>query len=369
MEQRVNDLEERIRDALSEPGWSLPPWPDPMSRIHKAARRRLARHATVVAAAVAVVVVPFAAARGIFNDRAAARPNAVQGSPVTGRKSAVVPVFAGRLAGEVAYTCHDYICLMRPGGTGKRVLMATFPEWDPAWSPNGHSLAFRGYFGPAEGDYDIYIAAADGCHVQRLTHGLNGSAPAWSPTGRQIAFTASGIMIIDANGRNLQRLTHDTRWIDMSPAWSSTGRIAFVRNRHSSSGQIFTMTARGTGLRQLTHTSSGANNPAWSPNGSKIAFVSDAGVVEVANADGANQHTLSPRSWISSSPVWTPTGQVVFLAITKDMQSHAYIVSPDGKNLRRLTSRLDAAAASQGQLAWGNSALSAPRCSAAPKPH
>ena len=60
------------------------------------------------------------------------------------------------LGGEVAYECGISICLMRPDGTGRRTLSGPFPLWDAAWSPDGGRLAFRGYYGPGDGQYDLY---------------------------------------------------------------------------------------------------------------------------------------------------------------------------------------------------------------------
>jgi Tol biopolymer transport system component len=273
--------------------------------------------------------------------------------------------FTGELNGEVAYKCGDYICLMRPDGTGRRTLTATYPEWDAAWSPDGRRLAFRGYYGLGDGQYDLYLLDANGCHLTRLTRQVNGVSPSWSPTGRQIAFAVGGINVVNADGGGYRRLTRDTStYGDSSPAWSARNRIAFVRSwTGTSRGDIYTMNAAGSGVTLLAHGSPRFDQPSWSPDGTAIAFVAvtvplqSAGVIEVANADGTGRHRVSPPSWASYSPAWTLDGRVVFLA-KKGAQTSAYIVNSDGTGMRLLYPNLGDAP----QIAWGPAALPHARC-------
>jgi Tol biopolymer transport system component len=361
----MNDLENRIRDEFRDPHWALPVWPDPMPRVRKAARLRLVRQTLVSFIVMAALVTPFAIARSVIGHQDISRRSAIGASPTherSGQQSSV-PTFAKRLGGEVAYLCQEYICLMRPDGTGRRTLTATFPEWDPAWSPDGRRLAFRGYYGPAEGDYDIYTVAANGCQLTRVTHGLNGMSPAWSPGERQIAFVSTGIEVINANGTGLRRLTRDTKkHIDISPSWSASDRVAFVRFHGTAPGQIYTMKADGTAVEQITHGSQGFDHPSWSPSGQEIAFVTDSGTIEVANSDGTGSHAVSPKNWTSSNPTWTPTGKVVFLI---DIGS-SYVVNPDGGDLRKLYTSLGNVLAGQGQITWGAAILAPQKCSPRP---
>ncbi len=365
MEHRMADLENRIRGELRDPHWALPVWPDPMSRVRSAARLRVARQAAVAAIVMAGLVTPIAVAHSVIGHSGASGPSVAGASPGHRLQQSPAPSFARSLGGEIAYKCQDYICLMRPDGTGRRTLTATFPEWDPAWSPDGRRLAFRGYYGIAEGDYDIYTVEANGCQLTRVTHGLNGASPAWSPTGQQIAFVADGIEVVKADGTSLRRLTRDNHgYTDMSPSWSARGRVAFVRFRGSGPGQIDTVKADGTSVSQITHGSQGFDHPTWSQSGRQIAFATDSGIIEVANADGTGSHAVSPKRWTSSSPVWTPTGKVVFL-VDQDNMVSSYVVNPDGTGIRELYPSLENALVGQGQgqLAWGAAPLAAAQCS------
>src|SRR6266516_4810700 len=95
--------------------------------------------------------------------------------------------------GFIAYRCRDELCLMRPDGSGKRHLLSTgpSPQWDPAFSPRGRMLVFRGYYGIEDGKYALYGIGTNRCALRRLTDSIAGN-PSWSPDGRWIAFDTSG---------------------------------------------------------------------------------------------------------------------------------------------------------------------------------
>jgi dipeptidyl aminopeptidase/acylaminoacyl peptidase len=351
----------------ARPGWPPAAGAEPEVLI-KEARRRQRRRYLVAGLATAVVL---AGAAGITVGLAgpAAHSPARQGPRRVAHRGAgrsPVPARAMRLTGEVAYKCGDSICLMRPDGTGLHALPGIFAQWDATWSPDGHRLAFRGYYGLGDGQYDLYAAGANGCHLTRLTHLVNGISPAWSPTGDQIAFAGLlGIDLINADGTGLRPLISGTsRYGYDEPAWSVRNRIAFRQTRTGASeGQIHAVNPDGSGVAPLTHGAPGFAQPSWSPDGTAIAFVAvtvplqSAGVIEVANADGTGRHRVSPPSWTSYSPTWTPGGRVVFL-VRRNTTTSAYIVNRDGSGMRLLYPNLGDAL----QIAWGPTPLPPARC-------
>jgi len=378
----MTDLEDRIREALKDPRRQLPAWPDPMPRIRRAVRRQRATAIAVSAAVLAGIVTPIVLIAGLANHPGAphghepaasgtpSSPGSALFAPSAGL-SRRVPAWAKRLRGEVAYKCGNQICLMRPDGRASRTLTATFPEWDPAWSSNGRDLTFRGYYGSGDGAYDLYEVALNGCHLTRLTHRMNGTSSSWAPNGRQIAFSVPlGMYVINADGTGLRKLLASVRryayGVD-TPAWSVTNRIAYARylpSRHRT--EIYTVNPDGTGNAPLTRGPASFAQPSWSPDGQFIAFVanpSGAASIEVATADGAGIHRVSPRSWTSYGPTWTPDGKIVFLrqlgAPTQSTAAptSAYIVNRDGSHLRLLYPHLDAM-----QITWGPAALPRANC-------
>ncbi len=78
---------------------------------------------------------------------------------------------------------------------------------------------------------------------------------------------------MNADGSNVQRIT-DGDGIDSWPVWSPDGkRIAFVSNR-TGNYEIYLMNADGSTIKNLTNNAAQDTSPTWSPDGKKIAFVS-----------------------------------------------------------------------------------------------
>jgi Tol biopolymer transport system component len=358
MEPTVTELEDKIRQALQDPHWTLAAWPDPMPRIRREAAKQRTRLAVLTAALAAAVVTPLALLPAVIGLGSPSH------HPVPHHRAAS---WAKRLPGEIAYQCGNYICLERPDGTARSVLPpARFPQWTPAWSPDGRRLAYRGYYGIAEGDSAIFVADANGCHARKLARTNGGTSPTWSPTGRQIAFALGGIKVINADGTGLRTLTSDLARSGRSgpddefPAWSAANRIAFTRFMpHNPDGEIYVMNADGSGVRAITHGGRDFEQPAWSPDGRQIAFTATYGqpgtVIDVASADGSGMHRVSPPRWMSYDAVWTPHGQVAFL-VDRPTGTSIYIVSPDGTGLRRLP-RSWPDVQTLIQFAWGTGSL------------
>jgi Tol biopolymer transport system component len=149
-------------------------------------------------------------------------------------------------------------------GTGFQTLpQLTEEDGQPAWSPQGTSLVFRGKSGS---NYDLYIVNADGSGLRRLTdHPAADSDPVWSSRGGgQIAFTRMGnLFVVRPDGSGLRRVTLRG---GTEPAWAPDGkRIAFTRG-----GNVYVMRADGSRLRRLTR--KGGVTPVWSPDGKWLLF-------------------------------------------------------------------------------------------------
>ncbi len=206
----------------------------------------------------------------------------------------------------------------------------------------------------AAGLAEAPLAEPDSVSLQRRRHGQD---PAQSPDGMWIAFTSGRdgnleIYVMAADGsapRNLTR--HEAR--DRKPAWSPDGRrIAFVSNRQGESEQglgptndIFVMNADGSGVEQLTSSRRPvfAGDPAWSPDGSSLAFqmVDGEGVSEiyVLELSTGAFWPVTDHGGVLWGPSWSPDGHWIACIETIDSQeSHVWRISADGGESRRLTS-------------------------------
>ena len=115
--------------------------------------------------------------------------------------------------------------------------------------------------------------------------------------------------------RPIRRLTDDSA-SDQSPAWSPDGtRIAFHSYRDGD-WDIFLMNADGSNQRRLTNHRASDTFPAWSPDGTQIAFHSQRTGnwdIFLMNADGSNRRRLTDNSASDEDPAWSPDGtQIAF---------------------------------------------------------
>jgi hypothetical protein len=143
------------------------------------------------------------------------------------------------------------------------------------------------------------------------------------------------------DGSNQSQLTNDpTRCGNIEPAWSPDGaRIAFVTCQ-GGNREIAVMAADGSGQTRLTDGSADDFSPDWSPDGSRIAFVRGTNIF-VMNADGSGQTSIR-QGGSPADPVWSPDGtQIAFR--DQNVPAHSteiYLMNADGSNVRQLTSSI-----------------------------
>jgi Tol biopolymer transport system component len=235
--------------------------------------------------------------------------------------------FPGR-NGKLAVTLYG-IDTLNPDGSAFTSLA---PGYSPAWSPDGKQIAFISGQPFITGHSDVYVMDENGLNVRRLTNSRtqNGD-PSWSPDGQQIVFThdytdpaaanaTTDLYVVRADGTNLTNLTNTPDVKENQPAWSSTGKIAFV-----SGNNIFVMNGDGTNRARVTdYPPNGhwACCPDWSPDGSKLAYSRGPSAeppnypydntVRVVNADGTGDRAVAYDKW---GPVaaWSPDGRYLVL--------------------------------------------------------
>ena len=243
----------------------------------------------------------------------------------------------------------------------------------PIWSEDGSHLVFAR---PPSG---VFVVQADGTDMWSLPPnspmGIPTSpgnfSPALSPDGSLVAYAMvsersenSAIVTSGLDGSELRKLTSDSA-TDAHPAWSPDGtQIAFYSNRETRSAvtfHLYIMDSDGSDERSLVPWSSIAPRqpPVWSPDGSRIAFVSfqrelqetgsiERHIVYTVRPDGSDLTELGDIESGGSSLAWSPDGSRI--AFVREEPRELYTMDPDGGNERPLS--LEIVQGWSVQLAW-----------------
>lgn len=163
---------------------------------------------------------------------------------------------------------------------------------------------------------------------------VSGVNPKFSPDGTRIAFQSSGVLVMNADGTSVTRLTS----FGSIPSWSPDGlQIAFHNNG------VWVMNADGSQLRQLTTHGRWA---AWSPDMTQLAFSSDYQSSDIdlwlVNADGTNARRALVRPGSDIDVAWTPSSRILFAGFVDRRQSYEiFAFDPVTSALTRLTTSPD----------------------------
>jgi Tol biopolymer transport system component len=231
------------------------------------------------------------------------------------------------------------------------VVLASFVTLAPsagatAPGPNGR-IVFDTVFGfwNAGMPSQIYTILPDGSDMQQLTDMGDGSAawhPAFSPTANRIVYVVSSegnndqIWIMRADGSHQRPLVDEPDWADSGPSFTAGGQ----RVLYSRCGpyvppfytcRIVSVALDGSHARAVVGGTWHPTDPVASPDGSTLAWASDAGGYEariwLQDADGANRREIGPPVGFER-PMWSPDGTQ--LVVTGYRTSTLYTIGADG---------------------------------------
>jgi Tol biopolymer transport system component len=243
---------------------------------------------------------------------------------------------------------------------------------DLAWSPDGSKLAFARSTSNG-GSIGLWVMDADGSKQRSLTEVASAQSPAWSPDGRQIAFAGHGpgtdhdtLFVMDADGSGAQEI-RGLPVEALSPSWQpvleeptptppapgtkANGVIVF----QSQDGDVYEVESDGSGLRELFPASRDITQIAWALDGNLIAWAGavDGGYgIYVSAPDGSDARRLTDGAndgW----PAWSPDGTRIAFSSSSDpdasrcsrdaewnliCRTDLYVMRADGSELARITS-------------------------------
>ena len=245
---------------------------------------------------------------------------------------------------QLVYTENGSLWLVNNDGTNRRKLVPNNGGYlaYAVWSPLGDRIAYaRGYQDGDHWDSHIWTINVDGSHDNQRTQGdVVDRWPTWSPDGTKIAFertSGSGrdeqghrldsdryIVVMTSYGNKPKALNTGGSW-EHSPAWSPDGtQLAYV-----SDGALWLSDTDGSDARRLVFDVFHNGGVSWSPDGTRLAFVrpgSEEEQVITSDADGLNEAVVFAFPGHLRTPRWSPDGQrLAFHTIGGDSSHVVYV--------------------------------------------
>lgn len=282
---------------------------------------------------------------------AAPASRALPAHGATVEEGRIAYIAAGSDGGSSLYTIDS------DGSERELVVGARWEPYGPIWSPDGSKIAFVRL---GEGRADLYVVNADGSRLLRLTSRRTDGAgqvvaelkaASWSPDSRKLAFgygevsdccdSHTSIRVVSADGSIHRRLTSQ-RAYNTSPAWSPDGSSIAYHSQWRGSERIKAVGSEGDPHVLSKRASSG---PTWSPDGGSIAFQrwnyeEHAHDLIAMDSSGGDKRKLTGGlpGWAPGwAPKWSPDGTRIAYLRESEGRYQIFTITPEGAGERQVT--------------------------------
>jgi len=241
-------------------------------------------------------------------------------------------------AGEATPRAQVYL-LPLEGGEARRVTSLKNGVGGFEWSPDGTRLAVTSRTGPS----DVKAPSSDVRHYKHLSYKFNDTG--WFDDKR------SHVWVVDVQSGAARQITSGEDWNDTDPQWSpDSTRIAFVSDRtgrafdESRNTDVWVVSADGGALTKISDHEEEDASPRWSPDGRHIAFVgrlrrrAHPKIFVAPSAGGAPSRNVSPSlDLIPSNLKWAEAGRALFFEAGVRGETHLFRADARDGALKQLT--------------------------------